>query len=84
MDTILSTSPDNLSYKHKVFVAAYAASIVVLAWGIVALVLMLAALCFFFPEKVPAAATAMVVLAGPLIALIVAHIKTTIALMNGP
>jgi hypothetical protein len=84
MDTILSSPPDNPSYKHRVLLAAYAASIVVLAWGVVALFLMLAVLCFFFPEKVPAAATAIVVLAGPLIGLIIAHIKTTLSLMNGP
>jgi hypothetical protein len=54
----------------KVMLYAYAASLVVLALGLVALVLGTAAACFFYPDK---ANGFVVVVGAPLLSLIIAH-----------
>jgi len=58
---------------NKVMLFAYASSIIIVAIGVVALVLMLAALCFFYPEKANNAG--LIFLGGPLMGILIANIS---------
>lgn len=58
---------------NKVMLFAYATSIIIVAIGAVGLVIMLAALCFFYPEKANNAG--LIFLGGPLMGLLIANIS---------
>lgn len=55
---------------NRLFLITYAVAIIILAFGIVLLILMLAGLAFFYPEK---ANSALLLLGGPLVGLLIVH-----------
>lgn len=57
---------------NKVMLYAYATSVVILAAGFVVLIITLAVLCFFYPEKTNAF---LLIMGSPVLAMLIANIR---------
>lgn len=58
---------------NKVMLFAYATSIIIIAIGCVSLVITIAVLCFFYPERANSAG--LILLGGPLMGILIANIS---------
>jgi hypothetical protein len=65
--------------KHEFLVMGYAMAIIILSMGLVFLVILLAVLTFFFPDK---GQPFILLLGGPLAAVIALHSKTIVDLLR--
>jgi hypothetical protein len=73
----MDVSQREIITKHEFLVMGYAMAIIVLAMGLVFLVILLATLMFFFPDKSgPFANTCILLLGGPLATLVALNIKS--------